>query len=662
MFKRGQITFYVIIGIIIVTSIVLIVGIRSRMARLDWEAERLKSMEIPEEARDVQNYILSCINSVGNEGINILLAQGGYINLPEEYYTIDPNLPYAKSLEIIPGSGMRTSYWFYKYGNELLKYNKPSVSEMERQLAFYVDNNLGNCLQNFTIFEQYEIQFNSAKTNVIIRNENVLFTVNLPVNFVGEGFAFSLENFYEPVNVRLGELYDSAVKVYDYIVHNDVFEELTYDSIVLDEGVPLSGTEFTCEPFVWYYEDVKESLKLVLSENIPYVKIKGTQNSDRDNYFLRDAGNLPNDYMVFFQYIPDWPMDLEIHPSEENGLILKSDSIISQDKEEFALVSSIMCMQDYSFVYNLVYPLLVNVVNEKGESMQFGIHVVIRNNQAKNITEEVLDFPDHEAIICGNKMAMQTVYVLTEDKGGYKLLENVDINLKCVNAVCNVGKTVYDRYTGTSMLRTNMPQCFNAFMSAEKQGYVSRPEMVSTIQEDQMFMIFMEPVTEIEAYVVAYEDFFERPIVESEEFVITGTHRDFDHTFTMTSQTSSINLIPGVYDIRSYLFKESRVGFTIEGRDFEYCYQKPMGILGTLIGFTETECKSFTTEDIQADSAIIGGGEFSWEVNRFDLENAKRIKFRLPVKGFPETIDDFDKIIEEIDTIAIDVVPRFEYE
>lgn len=662
MFKRGQVTFYVIFGILLVATIIVLISFRSSIFRLDWETERQRSLDVPEQVKDVQNYILGCINSVGTQGIDILLLQGGYIYLPEEDYTINPNEPYAKSLEIMPGSDLKTSYWFYKYGNGLLKYNKPTIPEMENQLEKYVENNLGYCLQNFTLFEEFDIVYNSAKADVIIKDENVLFTVNLPVTVIHENYGFSFDNFYEPVNVRLGELYNSASKVFDYIISNNVFEDLTYDVMVVEEGVPLSGNEFTCEPQVWYYDDVKDNLKDALSDNIPYLKLAQTQNNQRENYFLRNVGSLPKDYSVIFQYIPDWPMALEIYPSEENGRILKSQSIFPTDREEFALVSSIMCMQDYSFIYNLVYPLLIVVTDENGDSMQFAMHVVLDNNQPKNITEDVLDMPDYESIICDNRMAQQMVFVLTEDVGGYQLLQDVDINIKCVNVVCDVGKTIYDRQTGNTMFNGFMPQCFNGFMSASKEGYVSRIEQVSTIDPNQIFTIFMEPVTEVGISVVAYENFIERLIVESEEFIIMGNHQDLDHTFTITSETSSINLASGVYDITAYLFKESRVGYTIKGEEFEYCYDKPFTALGSLIGLTETECQTFKAEDIQANSAIIGGGEFSWEVDRYDLSRAKSVKFRLPVKGFPESIEDFDQIIEEIDTNTIDITPRFEYE
>ena len=82
MLKRGQITLYVAFGLVVVALIVLLVLTRQGVFLTDWEKERRQALDVPEQAKEMNDYIQGCVGSIADEGITLLGMQGGYIQLP----------------------------------------------------------------------------------------------------------------------------------------------------------------------------------------------------------------------------------------------------------------------------------------------------------------------------------------------------------------------------------------------------------------------------------------------------------------------------------------------------------------------------------------------------------------------------------------------------
>src|SRR3989338_8608421 len=103
--KRGQITLFVILGIIalLMTSIGF------------WFYEQRMTVQqrnIPDDIQQVVTFVENCLQEYGTRAVRILGQQGGYIQLPRK---IDQN-PWAY-IEKLPDSGIKEPFWYYEGEN-----------------------------------------------------------------------------------------------------------------------------------------------------------------------------------------------------------------------------------------------------------------------------------------------------------------------------------------------------------------------------------------------------------------------------------------------------------------------------------------------------------------------------------------------------------------
>ena len=72
--KRGQVTIFIIIAIVIIAAVAIFFIFRNTIA---------PTTQIPQEFQPVYNTFLSCLQNNAQTGISILESQGGYIYLPQ---------------------------------------------------------------------------------------------------------------------------------------------------------------------------------------------------------------------------------------------------------------------------------------------------------------------------------------------------------------------------------------------------------------------------------------------------------------------------------------------------------------------------------------------------------------------------------------------------
>ena len=114
--KRGQITIFVILAIIVVAITVLIFTISNSTRTLD----------LSPNIEPVYNSFLLCLEENLVTGASILGSQAGYIEVPE----FDPGsryMPFSSQLDFV---GSPVPYWYYISGNNLQKEQIPSEREI----------------------------------------------------------------------------------------------------------------------------------------------------------------------------------------------------------------------------------------------------------------------------------------------------------------------------------------------------------------------------------------------------------------------------------------------------------------------------------------------------------------------------------------------------
>ena len=248
MQKRGQITFYVVMGIFVLAMIILIISLRGQIFRSAWDIERANTLQVPEKARAVQAVITSCIGEIADEGVNRLSSQGGYIKIPEERLPQTPANIFSNSLRILPKSDVKVAYWSYISANNVKKDSKPTLESMQLELASYMDNNLARCLNNLTTFGDYQITAGEISTTAEIEDSRVKYTVNYPLHVSFDDFEFNFPVFYYEQNSALGRLYNRALEISKSLEEKSFIEEKVLDAMSVYESIPFSGTDMSCVP------------------------------------------------------------------------------------------------------------------------------------------------------------------------------------------------------------------------------------------------------------------------------------------------------------------------------------------------------------------------------------------------------------------------------
>lgn len=646
--KKAQATTFIILGIILVIAIFSIYKAKDYIIKTQWELERQRTATVPSQAQDIKIYIDSCIKEIAEEGVIIMGMQGGYINLPEDPIPATPANPFSNTLSIFQRGNLRVAYWYYKTANGIDKSQLPTVEQMENELASYINENLDSCINSFRDFPTYNISAATPTTQAEIEDDEIFLTVTYPIRMEYKDFGFEFDKFYEKIEVPLGELYDISKQIFEQENQDYYLEEKTIDMMVLYDEIPFSGTEFECGTKIWSKTNVIKGFKEVISKNVPFIQIKGTDYTLAEpshSYFEWNALDKEyKDVTINTLYSTSWPFYLEVYPSD--GDLLQSDVLTSEIQDSvMKFLTSLFCINNYNFVYDVKYPLIF-ILEKEEYIFQFATQVVIDNNQPRENKLGILDLPDEEKTICKNPTTKTTISVSKiEADESLTPLENADVSFKCITTVCGVGST--DKKGETTTLLT---PCLNSMLSAAKEGFHPSKIFISTNEESSV-SILLEPYysKEFEVKVIDKSTGLVREPRPTEQiiFQLENTDADYSTTIAYPSEEKKIKLIPGDYKVKSHLIENSTWGIIIAEKQIRTCVEVPKGILG-VFGATEEKCTEATIPSITLEQAITGGAEFDWNIDRSLLASDNKLILYTVFDTFPTTYDDLTDVYEKI--------------
>lgn len=176
MNKKGQVTLFIILAIIIVAAAVIYFSFRENIT------EKIGSFS---GANAVKEYVDECFLSVSEEVVYAVGNGGGHFFSPE----------------VSDERG-------FSYHQVEGKNNFPSLHDLENEINLFIFINMFGCLNNFEKFSNFEIKGGEMKVISEIYNDSVTVELNYPL-FIqkGEGVV-RYENFETAViPVRLGEMH-----------------------------------------------------------------------------------------------------------------------------------------------------------------------------------------------------------------------------------------------------------------------------------------------------------------------------------------------------------------------------------------------------------------------------------------------------------------------
>ena len=215
--KSGQVTAFIILGIVIITVVAAAFYFRNQLISLGFSSGREESITIPTQLRPVKNHIDNCLREISIEGIYQIGRQGGYYNAPVEssiiYFT-----------ESVP--------YYYLNNQEII----PSIRIIEKELASYISDNLIACL-NFKDFidNGFKIRQGNYTISTAINDNNVDIRMYYPIKIEKSGISIVLKEY-------------TSGEYFHYFITTDEFSEYYRDHNLPVSGLAYLGTDVAGDP------------------------------------------------------------------------------------------------------------------------------------------------------------------------------------------------------------------------------------------------------------------------------------------------------------------------------------------------------------------------------------------------------------------------------
>ncbi len=598
MFKRGknraQITIFIIIAILIVAFVAGFFLVKNKLIKKG----------VPANIQPIETDFLSCLEDDVLTGVDVLESQGGYIELPE----FEPGsdfMPFSSQLNFL---GNPIPYWYYVSGNNLEKEQVPSKEFMEQELETFIEGQIQNCDLEKYYREGYKITESSPEAKVLIREKDIKveLQMDLGINF-GEDNAIIKEHS-RIISSNLGALYDSAKSVYEHEQNNLFLEKYAVDNLRL--YAPVDGVEITCSPLHWNADEVFAELE----ENIETNTLALRNSGKDDNYFVLELP-ISSDYEVRFINSQDWARAFEVEPSEEN--LLLANPIGNQP--DLGILG--FCYVPYHFVYNIKYPVLVqiskdNTLKGTSEIFQFPMAVVIRGNNPREPLE--VNASQTESIgLCENKNTPIKINVYDINSRPV----DAEISYECFGESCKIGET------SSGNLESDFPQCVNGFVIAKAQGFKQVQETFSTIQDGSSLSIYLDRVYELPVNLKLDGAEY------NGEAIINFISEKGTSKAIVYPEQKTLGLSEGFYDVKVQIYKDS--SFELGEVTREQCVDIPLGIFE----LTKKKCFDIKFPSQLVSKALAGGGTQEYYLLDSELSSANSIEINVESLPVPDTIE-----------------------
>ena len=701
--KRGQITVFIILGLILLVAIAAYISVRQLQ-----EGEKAaipKIEEVPSEFQPIRAYVESCLKIKAEEGLKLAMDHGGYIK-PEAFGIMENSAnPTSSNGVSFPGNWV-IPYWYYlKSDNRCIKNcefstEKPPLKRdegsksIEAQLDSYIESKIGDCIKDFESFRKEG--YNVAETGDIVvastvLDNDILFVMGYPLVVTKDGVTKDIKDFYVRIPVRLMDMYNLAVilsnleQQYRFLERDAVQLIVGFSGLDEEKLPPMSESRFGFGGEVrWRKGEVKEEIESMLSSYVQLLRAQNTLNFEEFSFGdpIKDA--LYNIHMIIpmdedynhlsvsFNYLPIWPVYLDLNCEGE----------ICEPMSASQSIIALFGIQRYEFAYDLSFPVMVEIYdpsafNDKGYYFRYFLEGNIRNNEVMRHNFWPLESIDLAtgSMLCD--IDKRNSGEITVDVNNYKgdAIDDANVVYTCGEESCTIGTT------SKGKLKEKFPVCVGGFITATKEGHITSSKVFSTIlDKDDKVDIQLEPFMEKKFKVkkkriVKTGDYWvfnnnEVNIDREEQAIIILTRvgalgdenyiaaaEYYGNQSIYGAEDSIITIAPGTYDIDIQLYDNKRFVIPEETRETN------TGIFG--IGNEE-----YTIPKIELnDSWPSGGLTMRYEFKAEDLENNERIVFFVPSPALT-LIPENERQVEDLEQLGRfneysyayvnSLIPRFE--
>ncbi|MCH7567913.1 MAG: hypothetical protein IIA87_00675 [Nanoarchaeota archaeon] len=615
--RKGQISFFIILAIVIVAAVVIFFALRTNIFVTGIDPEFVP----------IYNLYGECVKQETENALNLLGTQGGKIDVGE-YVPGSEYAPFSSHLNFL---GFPIPYWYYVSGNNLIKENVPSRNDMEQEISEFLEERINECdFSNF--YEQgFFIELDeSPRVKTKIEDNKVSVDVSASVVVFREDKSARKNLHRVVVESKIGKFHKIAREIYDKEKNEAFLEEYAVD--VLRLYAPVDGVEVQCSPKIWKTQEVVNNLQEGLEANIRALKLKGKYynlNEKEDEYFVIDHNV---DESVNFLYLRNWPSKIEITPANEELMIAEPIG----NQQGLGILG--FCYVPYHFVYDVSFPVLIQI-HDGLEIFQFPISVIIDNNLPREA--ELLSFAEEEDIdICSFKEGNVQVYTFDSNLNPVE----AEISYKCFDSICRLGET--ESSGGDAVLNTNIPLCVNGYIIAKAEGFVEKKQLFSSNSEIIADVILdREYEVEVELRVAGKE--------KKNTTAIVHFSGEDGTASVVLPENNKVKLKEGLYDIDVFVYGDSSV--VIPSSRKRQCFEVSKGGLFSFFGATKEECIDIEIPEVRIDYALTGGGKTNTYILESELKKG-RVVIDVSELPKPNSLEQLQYNYEIFNSLGVEMV------
>tara|TARA_Y100000310_G_C20699691_1_gene828584 strand:- start:920 stop:3007 length:2088 start_codon:yes stop_codon:yes gene_type:complete len=640
--RKGQVTLFVVIGILLVVGALVIFTVSDVTESRDLQQN---IVDVPVEFQPIKNFVDNCIIRVATEGLERIGFQGGYIDPLAAGLKLGVESTSSEVVEHPPGSKSFVPYWWFMEssndceGNCVFTSKRPALyredgdPSIESELDNFVNDNLKDCLEDFSALAESGIKVNELgdiKTTTTVTDSNVNVKVDYPLEIIQES-STKIDEFLVVIPLNLKRIYEQATSLTNLQIDQHYLEKVVRNLIVAFSDVdetklpPTSDMEFKFGSTVhWLHSTVKKQIEGTLgiytqaiqvfnSKNYKEVSIPGEPRREAwyNKGMLVPASPDVENVNVYYNYLDWWDFYFDLNCG---GEVCIPESIGTD-------LLPVVGIQRYKFQYDISHPVLVEIddpdaLNDRGYKFQFMLESNIRNNQpmtSEFVQLEGLEVRQNSQLCDFNKRNSGNISIKVVEQGTTIGVDGVQVVFTAGRESCFIGETDFN-----GSLVEKFPVSGGAHISFLHPEYLKRTEFIFPKYEvdDAVFTQLQKETDidiEVKKFALIKENGFwnikqqEQEIGEDENvnLIFTRIGLENDGAYSVigdyrAGEESQLRLYPGLYELQANLISDKDFAFSKEictkpgffdceeKENFEISFNDSMVMGGALLNVTIT--------------------------------------------------------------------------
>jgi len=191
MTKRGQLTLFILVAVVIVVGIIGLIFFISQADKSKATDAYFQGAAVKSQVDAIRDYVEDCVDAVTKEALIQVAVQGGYYTPPARKFSYAP-----------------VFFPYYYYEGKIVF---PTLAKIESELGRAASEKMVDCLDNAD-FTNFKLDYSRGETEVVVTEDNAFFEIDLPVKLEREGhkMIIDLQDFSINHNSSLYEMYEVA--------------------------------------------------------------------------------------------------------------------------------------------------------------------------------------------------------------------------------------------------------------------------------------------------------------------------------------------------------------------------------------------------------------------------------------------------------------------